>query len=136
MGSNDLIQFTLAVDRSSDVLSPLFNPLHPAILKSLERVARVASENRIPAYVCGEVAAQPLYAYLLIGMGFQRLSMNPFSIPTVKKRIREMVYEEARERIQELLEFSTIKEVERFVKREMPSWETVGQGSGPQFVKS
>jgi phosphotransferase system enzyme I (PtsI) len=136
VGSNDLIQFTLAVDRSSDVLSPLFNPLHPAILKSLERVARVASENRIPAYVCGEVAAQPLYAYLLIGMGFQRLSMNPFSIPTVKKRIREMVYEEARERIQELLEFSTIKEVERFVKREMPSWETVGQGSGPQFVKS
>jgi phosphotransferase system enzyme I (PtsI) len=136
VGSNDLIQFTLAVDRSSDVLSPLFNPLHPAILKSLERVARVASENRIPAYVCGEVAAQPLYAYLLIGMGFQRLSMNPFSISTVKKRIREMVYEEARERIQELLEFSTIKEVERFVKREMPSWETVGQGSGPQFVKS
>jgi phosphotransferase system enzyme I (PtsI) len=136
VGSNDLIQFTLAVDRSSDLLSPLFNPLHPAILKSLERVARVASENRIPAYVCGEVAAQPLYAYLLIGMGFQRLSMNPFSIPTVKKRIREMVYEEARERIQELLEFSTIKEVERFVKREMPSWETVGQGSGPQFVKS
>jgi phosphotransferase system enzyme I (PtsI) len=136
VGSNDLIQFTLAVDRSSDLLSPLFNPLHPAILKSLERVARIASENRIPAYVCGEIAAQPLYAYLLIGMGFQRLSMNPFSIPTVKKRIREMVYEEARERIQELLEFSTIKEVERFVKREMPSWETVGQGSGPQFVKS
>ncbi len=136
VGSNDLIQFTLAVDRSSDVLSPLFNPLHPAILKSLERVARIASENRIPAYVCGEIAAQPLYAYLLIGMGFQRLSMNPFSIPTVKKRIREMVYEEARERIQELLEFSTIQEVESFVKREMPSWETVGQGSGSRFVKS
>ena len=136
VGSNDLIQFTLAVDRSSDLLSPLFNPLHPAILKSLERVARIASENRIPAYVCGEIAAQPLYAYLLIGMGFQRLSMNPFSITTVKKRIREMVYEEARERIQELLEFSTIQEVERFVKRELPSWETVGQGSGPRFVKS
>lgn len=136
VGSNDLIQFTLAVDRSSDLLSPLFNPLHPAILKSLERVARVASRNRIPAYVCGEVAAQPLYAYLLIGMGFQRLSMNPFAIPTVKKRIREMVYEEARERIRELLRFSTIQEVERFVKREMPSWETVGQESGSRFVKS
>lgn len=136
VGSNDLIQFTLAVDRSSDLLSPLFNPLHPAILKSLERVARVASENRIPAYVCGEVAAQPLYAYLLIGMGFQRLSMNPFAIPTVKKRIREMVYEEARERIRELLRFSTIQEVERFVKREMPSWETAGQGSDSRFVKS
>ena len=136
VGSNDLIQFTLAVDRSSDHLSPLFNPLHPAILKSLERVARVASESRIPAYVCGEVAAQPLYAYLLIGMGFQRLSMNPFSIPTVKKRIREMVYGEAREKIRELSGFSTIQEVERFVKREMPSWEPVGQGSGPRFVKS
>ena len=136
VGSNDLIQFTLAVDRSSDLLSPLFNPLHPAILKSLERVARVAFENRIPAYVCGEVAAQPLYAYLLIGMGFQRLSMNPFAIPTVKKRIREMVYEEAREKIRELLRFSTIQEVERFVKREMPSWETAGQGSGSRFVKS
>ena len=135
VGSNDLIQFTLAVDRSSDLLSSLFNPLHPAILKSLERVARVASENRIPAYVCGEVAAQPLYAYLLIGMGFQRLSMNPFSIPAVKKRIREMVYEEAREKIRELLRFSTIQEVEQFVKREMPSWETVGQGSGSRFIK-
>ena len=131
VGSNDLIQFTLAVDRSSDLLSPLFNPLHPAILKSLERVARIASENRIPAYVCGEIAAQPLYAYLLIGMGFQRLSMNPFSISTVKKRIREMVYEEARERIQELLEFSTIQEVESFVKRELPSWETAGQDRDP-----
>ncbi len=136
VGSNDLIQFTLAVDRSSDLLSRLFNPLHPAILKSLERVARVASRNRIPAYVCGEVAAQPLYAYLLIGMGFQRLSMNPFAIPMVKKRIREMVYEEARERIRELLRFSTIQEVERYVKREMPSWETVGQESGSRFVKS
>ena len=135
VGSNDLIQFTLAVDRSSDLLSPLFNPLHPAILKSLERVARVASRNHIPAYVCGEVAAQPLYAYLLIGMGFQRLSMNPFAIPSVKKRIREMVYEEARERIRELLRFSTIQEVEQFVKREMPSWET-GKGSESRFVKS
>ncbi len=136
VGSNDLIQFTLAVDRSSDLLSSLFNPLHPAILQSLERVARVASENRIPAYVCGEVAAQPLYAYLLIGMGFQRLSMNPFAIPAVKKRIREMVYEEARERIRELLRFSTIQEVEQYVQHEMPSWETVGQGSGSRFVKS
>ena len=135
VGTNDLIQFTLAVDRSSDELSPLFNPLHPAILRSLERISVVASQSHIPAYVCGEIAAQPLFVYLLIGMGFQRLSMNPISIPPVKKTIREVAYEQAQEQVQKLLQLSTIQEVEEFVEREMPSWESVSQRSLSDFVK-
>ena len=115
VGTNDLIQYTLAADRSSEEMSYLFNPLHPAILKSLERIARVAGTQGRTTLVCGEIASHPLYAYLLIGMGFQHLSMNPFSIPELKKAVRNISYLEARQTVDRLLKLSTIKEVEAFV---------------------
>ncbi len=119
VGSNDLIQYTLAADRSSEEMSYLFNPLHPAVLKSLERIARVAEANRRTTFVCGEIAAQPLYAYLLIGMGFQHLSMNPFSIPVLKKAIRSVRYEDASQTVDQLLCLTTIKDVEAFVDQRL-----------------
>ena len=119
VGSNDLIQYTLAADRSSEEMSYLFNPLHPAVLKSLARIARVAEANRRTTFVCGEIAAHPLYAYLLIGMGFQHLSMNPFSIPVLKKAIRNVGYEEASRTVDQLLELTTIRDVEAFVDRRL-----------------
>ncbi len=135
VGSNDLIQYTLAADRSSEEMSYLFNPLHPAVLKSLERIARVAEASRRTTFVCGEIAAQPLYAYLLIGMGFQHLSMNPFSIPVLKKAIRNVSYEEARETVDQLLELTTIKDVEAFVGRRLKHLQPLVQGASATLLQ-
>ena len=135
VGSNDLIQYTLAADRSSEEMSYLFNPLHPAVLKSLERIARVAEASRRTTFVCGEIAAQPLYAYLLIGMGFQHLSMNPFSIPVLKKAIRNVSYEEARETVDQLLELTTIKDVEAFVDRRLKHLQPLVQGASATLLQ-
>ena len=129
VGTNDLIQYTLAADRSSEEMSYLFNPLHPAILKSLERIARVADTYQRRTFVCGEIAAHPLYVYLLIGMGFRHLSMNPFSIPVIKKAIRNLRYEEANDAVNQLLGLSTIKEVETFVDGRLEHLRQLGQGS-------
>jgi len=127
VGTNDLIQYTLAADRSSEEMSYLFNPLHPAILKSLDRIARVAEESRRTTFVCGEIAAHPLYAYLLIGMGFQNLSMNPFSIPALKNAIRNISCAEASQTVDQLLKLSTIKEVRAFVDRRIDHLQPVSQ---------
>ncbi len=135
VGSNDLIQYTLAADRSSEEMSYLFNPLHPAVLKSLERIARVAEASRRTTFVCGEIAAQPLYAYLLIGMGFQHLSMNPFSIPVLKKAIRNVSYEEARDTVDQLLELTTIKDVEAFVDRRLKHLQPLVQSASATLLQ-
>ncbi len=118
VGTNDLIQYTLAAGRSNQRVAHLFNPYHPAILGSLARIARVAEEKSIVTIVCGEVASIPLYALLLVGMGFQRLSMASYSIPQLRTIMREVGYAEVRRKIEALLAFDTVKEVQEFVRRE------------------
>ena len=115
VGSNDLIQYTLAAGRADDRISDLFNPLHPAVLKSLYRVAQVAVKADSMALVCGEIASHPVYARLLIGMGFQHLSMSPFAIPEVKGRLRETSYLEAAALVEDVLRQPTLGEVEGYV---------------------
>ena len=87
IGTNDLIQYTLAVDRSDENVSVLFNPLHPAILKLIKMTADAARGASIPLCVCGDMAASPLYAPLLLGMGVRELSMPATNLPLVKERI-------------------------------------------------
>ncbi len=89
VGTNDLIQYTLAVGRSNQRVAHLFDPYHPAILRSLQHVARVAMQSELPALVCGEVAADPLYSRILVGMGFRHLSMNAAAIPVLRRSVRE-----------------------------------------------
>ncbi|MDA2924900.1 phosphoenolpyruvate--protein phosphotransferase, partial [Acidobacteria bacterium AH-259-L09] len=112
VGTNDLIQYTLAASRTDHRIAYLFNPLHPAVLKSLDRVARVAAHQNSMVLVCGEVASHPVYASLLVGMGFQHLSMNPFAIPEIKQILREIVYFEVRETVNHILSLPTLEEVE------------------------
>lgn len=115
VGTNDLIQYTLAASRTDHRIAYLFNPLNPAVLKSLDRVARVAAHQNSMVLVCGEVASHPVYASLLVGMGFQHLSMNPFAIPEIKQILREIAYFEVRETVNHILSLPTLEEVEGYV---------------------
>jgi phosphotransferase system enzyme I (PtsI) len=90
IGTNDLIQFALAIDRGNKQVAHLFQPLDPAVLRMIKRTADVAKDNGITVGMCGEMANQPLYAPLLLGMGLHELSMNPQAIPVVKRMIRSV----------------------------------------------
>jgi phosphotransferase system enzyme I (PtsI) len=101
VGTNDLIQYTLAIDRQNEHVAYMYEPLDPAVLRLLHRVSVAAQEAKIPLAMCGEMAGDPLYAAILIGMGFQYLSMNVASISWVKKVIRSV-------RLQDAVELATL----------------------------
>ena len=88
IGTNDLIQYCLAVDRTDDRVSDLYEPLHPAIVRTLRSVARAARRRGIPVSVCGEMAADPVVLTLLVGLGLTEFSMAPTAIPLAKQALR------------------------------------------------
>ncbi len=95
VGTNDLIQYTLAIDRQNEHVAYMYEPLDPAVLRLLQRVSDAAHHAHITLAMCGEMAGDPLYAAILIGMGFQRLSMNVASIPWVKRVVRAVRMQDA-----------------------------------------
>jgi len=97
VGTNDLIQYTLAIDRLNEHVAYMYEPLDPAVLRLLQMVSDAARKANIPLAMCGEMAGDPLYAAILIGMGFNVLSMNVASIPWVKKIIRSVRMQDALE---------------------------------------
>ena len=90
IGTNDLIQYTLAIDRSDEQVAHLYNPLHPGVLRLIEFTVEAAARRRIPVGICGEMAGDPRYAALLLGLGLRELSMGPSNLPRVKQRIRSL----------------------------------------------
>jgi len=88
IGTNDLTMYTLAIDRGDEQVAPLYNPLHPAVLRLIQFATEAALRARIPISVCGEIAGDPRYAALLMGLGIRELSMAANSLPRVKQRIR------------------------------------------------
>jgi len=90
LGTNDLTQYTLAIDRTDEQVAYLYNPLHPAVLRLIQFTAEAASAARIPVSVCGEMAGDERMTPILLGFGITELSMNPASLPRVKKRILEL----------------------------------------------
>src|SRR3954447_6553767 len=90
IGTNDLIQYTLAIDRTDEQVAYLYTPLHPAVLRLIQFAVEAAARRRIPISVCGEMAGDPRYSALLLGLGLRELSMAPRSIPRVKQRIRSL----------------------------------------------
>jgi phosphotransferase system enzyme I (PtsI) len=119
IGTNDLIQYALAVDRINEHVSYLYEPLHPAILRIIRGVVQSAHQARIPVAICGEMAAEPAYALILLGLGLDEFSMNPVSIPKVKKVLRMSRFEETRSLVEQLFQFSTASEIESFVRNWM-----------------
>ncbi len=111
IGTNDLVQYTLAVDRTNTRLAGLFNPFHPAVVRQLHQVSRVARAAGIEVSVCGELAANPLGAFLLLGLDIHSLSVAWPSLPEIKKVIREFRIEDARKAAASALAAPTSREV-------------------------
>jgi phosphotransferase system enzyme I (PtsI) len=130
VGTNDLIQYLLAVDRTDPRVSGLYQPLHPAVLRTLAQIAETARAHERPLSLCGEMAGQPLEAVLLVGLGYRELSMAPHAIPRVKAALRAVHEEKARGLARQCLSLSTCEETVRFVRQELP--EAVATGArGP-----
>jgi phosphotransferase system enzyme I (PtsI) len=119
IGTNDLIQYSLAIDRINEHVSYLYEPLHPAIVRNIKRVVDVAHEVGIEVGICGEMAADPLYTLIFLGMGLDELSMHPIAIPRVKKILRQSTRTESEGLLRKIFEFATAKETERFIRERM-----------------
>lgn len=105
----------LAVDRGNPQVAHLFQPLHPSILQCLRRIVEIADRTEKPVRICGEISSNPFYAVLLLGMGFTQLSMNPLSIPTIRKVVQEVSLEEARTIANRAMSFATAREVGEYL---------------------
>ncbi|MGO9175398.1 MAG: phosphoenolpyruvate--protein phosphotransferase [Desulfobaccales bacterium] len=119
IGTNDLIQYALAIDRVNQQVADMYQPLHPAVLRMVRDVVRIGHLAGIPVAMCGEMAGDPLYIPMLLGLGVEEFSMNPMAIPVVKRVIRMTSQEKARETTGRALRLHTVEEVNAYVTREM-----------------
>lgn len=119
IGTNDLIQYSLAIDRVNEYVSYLYEPLHPAVLRLIKQTVDNAHANKIEVGLCGEMAGEPLYTPILMGMGLDELSMNAYAIPRVKKVIRGLEQDYCKELLNELLIKNSAKEGEYTLRKEM-----------------
>lgn len=104
LGTNDLTMYTLAIDRGDEQVADLYNPLHPAVLRLMQFTVEAALRNGIPVSVCGEIAGDPRYAPLLIGLGVRELSMAGTALPRVKQRIRRLAAGPATQRARAIMD--------------------------------
>lgn len=119
IGTNDLIQYSLAVDRSNEKVAYLYEPGHPAVLRLIKRIIEVAHSNNIWVGMCGEMSGEPIYALLLLGMGLDRFSMSAPQIPKIKELINSIKFSEAKKIMVKVLELYTSKEVEKCLQEEL-----------------
>ncbi|MCM8771651.1 MAG: phosphoenolpyruvate--protein phosphotransferase [Candidatus Omnitrophica bacterium] len=119
IGSNDLIQYTLAIDRVNEKLSYLYKPCHPSILKLIKLTIENAKKNNIKVGICGEMASIPEIACLLVGMGIDELSMAPVAIPNVKEKIIKNYYEKMKEVAEKSLNFNSHEKIIEFLKESL-----------------
>lgn len=119
IGTNDLIQYLLAVDRNNRKVAPLYEPLHPAVLTAVAHTAEAAKRAGKRVTMCGEMAADPLCTILLLGLGLDELSMEPFFVPVIKRVIRSLSYARAQRLAQEALRMETVQEVKGLLFEEL-----------------
>jgi len=115
IGTNDLIQYSLAIDRSNENVGYLYEPLHPALLRLIKGVIDAGKRGGIPVSLCGEMASDPIYAVVLLGLGLEIFSMNPSAIPVIKNLIRSVRYRDCRRMAELALQKKTAQEIEEFV---------------------
>lgn len=121
VGTNDLLQYLLAIDRANERVAYLYHPLHPAVLRTLKQIMDAARVAQIPVSVCGEMAGDAEYIPILLGFGFDQLSMNAGSIPKIKRLIREVRQEDCETLLEEAMTCVTAPEVEKLVRTFMAS---------------
>lgn len=119
IGTNDLIQYILAVDRSNRKVASLYEPLHPAVLMALNKTIEAGKREGKRVGMCGEMAGDPLCAFVLLGMGLEEFSMGSLYIPVIKKAIRSISYQAAKAAAQIVLEMDTVSEIKRFLFEQM-----------------
>ncbi len=115
IGTNDLIQYALAIDRINEHVAYMYQPFHPAILRMISSVVEAARKAGISVSLCGEMAGDPLCTAILLGLGINEISMNPRAIPLIKQVVRALSLEEARKDLEQIMNLSTAVEVRDFV---------------------
>ncbi len=117
IGTNDLIQFTLAVDRTNELITSMFQPHHPAVLSMIYQTVVAAHREGIPVAVCGEMSADPMSVLLLVGLGVDELSMTPWSVMSTKKIIRSINFEDVRETALTVLQMDDAESVNAYLHK-------------------
>lgn len=121
IGTNDLIQYALGIDRTNEQLAYLYHPLHLSILRMIKRVVEVAKQKGIAVSICGAMAEEPLYIPVLLGLGLKEISITYGSIPKVKYIIRNISLEECEKLVKNIFEMKSYKEIEEFVFKKVYS---------------
>ena len=119
IGTNDLIQYSLAIDRVNEYVSYLYEPLHPAVLRMIKKTVDDAHAGQIEVTLCGEMAGEPLYVPIMLGLDLDEVSMNAYVIPRVKKIIRGLGHSYCRDLVKEILLKESAKESEHLLRKEM-----------------
>jgi len=122
IGTNDLIQYTLAIDRSNEQVAYLYEPLHPAVLKMIKEIVDVAHQAKVPVNVCGEMAGKPIYIPVLVGLGVDEISLNAQNIPLIKKAISSISFKEAQDLAKKLVTFGSVLEVRECYFNTISKW--------------
>jgi phosphotransferase system enzyme I (PtsI) len=121
IGTNDLIQYILAVDRSNRKVASLYEPLHPAVLAALASTIEAGKREGKRVGMCGEMAGDPLSAVLLLGMGLEEFSMGALYVPVIKKTIRSISYQAAKATAEIVLQMDTVSEIKKYLFDQMRS---------------
>ncbi|HDZ77482.1 MAG TPA: phosphoenolpyruvate--protein phosphotransferase, partial [Candidatus Omnitrophica bacterium] len=119
IGTNDLIQYALAVDRTNEKVAYLYEPAHPAVLRLIKRIIEDGHKNNIWVGMCGEMSGDPIFVLILLGMGLDKFSMPSKMIPQIKQLVRAVTMDQAKKIAEEVLTLSTGKEVEKFSKKKL-----------------
>jgi len=122
IGTNDLIQYTLAVDRRNKDVVGLYNSADPSVLKLIDMVVRAADARGVPVNLCGQMSSSTVYTMLLLGLGLRRLSVTPGAIPEVKKICRSVTIASCQEVAQRALAMENARDIKSFLKGELKKW--------------
>ena len=115
IGTNDLIQYSFAIDRVNKHVAHLYQPLHPVVLRMIHRVVETAKAQGIEAALCGEMGGNPINLPVLLGLELDTISMNPISIPAIKNLVRMLSFDETRAFAQEALKQATASDVKKMI---------------------
>ncbi len=134
IGTNDLIQYSLAIDRDNRHVQHLYQPFHPAILRQIKRTVKAGKDGGCWVGICGELPENPIFTILLIGLGLDEISVNSYRVPELKRIIRQITYDQAKNLVKSAWSYATAGEIEtnvtRLARRKFPDLAEQLQGAG------